>query len=124
MDPGDEIWIVTDRMSNAKRLCEHVGNKLAQEMGFEREKFLGDKHNLKTLDGWQKGPNGQNLYRYFLTFKDDKHIHFCTVNDLPVQLRGRRLSYSPSIFFEHICYEFGAIQDADFDLYAVLNDTA
>lgn len=120
MDPGDEIWVITDRWSNAKRLCEHVNNKLAPEMGFKGEKFLGDNHNQKALHGWQKSEDGLNLYRYFLTFDGDRHIHFCTVDNLPRQLTGRRLTYSPSIFFEHICYEFGAIENAEFDLYATL----
>ena len=117
MDPGDEIWVVARRWEEAKRLCKHVGNHLAEEMGFEREEFLGPYHNAKTKSSvLGHGP----ACRYFLTFKKDKHIHFCTVHDLPAQMRGRRLTYSPCIFIEHICYEFGDIQNAEFDLFAIL----
>ncbi len=117
MDPGDEIWVLSPRWADAKRLCEHVGNYMAEEMGYEQEEFLGPYHNEKTKSSvLGQGPT----CRYFLTFKKDKHIHFCTVNDLPAQMRGRRLTYSPCIFIEHICYEFGDIQNADFDLFAVL----
>lgn len=120
MDPSDEIWVVTNRWEDAKRLIEYAGNLLAPEMGFEQEKLLGECHNQKLLDGWKKSPNGLNLYRYTLTFKGDKHIHFCTVDDLPRQLTGRRLSHDPSIFFDHICYEFGVIANSKYDLYATL----
>ncbi len=117
MDPGDEIWVIARRWEEAKRLCEHVGNHLAEEMGFEREDFLGPYHSRKTKASvLGLGPS----CRYFLTFKEDKHIHFCTVDDLPQQLRGRRLTYSPCIFIEHICYEFGAIQNSEHDLYNAL----
>ncbi len=121
MDPGDEIWIVTCRIQEAKHLCEHVGNYLAEEMGFKQEDFLGPYHNAKAKASvLGQGPT----CRYFLTFKKDKHIHFCTVDTLPEQLRGRRLTYSPCIFFEHLCYEFGVIEDSQHDLYSLLQDVA
>ena len=120
MDPGDEIWIVTVNWRTAKHLIEFVGNELAKEMGFEQEKFLGPCQNAKTIEGFQNSPDGRNINRYFLTFETDKHIHFTTVEELERTLRGRRLTYSPCIFFEHICYEFGAIQEAEYDLYALL----
>lgn len=124
MDPGDEIWVVAHNWEHAKRLCERVGNHLAEEMGFKQEKFLGPNHNRKTIQGFQSSPTGLSQNRYFLTFKKDKHIHFCSVDGLHHQMLGRRLTYSPCIFFEHTCYEFGAIQDAEFDLFALLQGLA
>ncbi len=119
MDPGDEIWILSPRMQDAKMLCEHVGNHMAEEMGFEREDFMGPYHNAKTKASvLGLGP----ACRYFLTFKEDKHIHFCTIDALPKQLIGRRLTYSPCIFIDHICYEFGTIQESPHDLYDALQN--
>lgn len=117
MEPGEEIWVVTDRIERAKRLAEQVGNHLADEMGFEQEGLLGPNHDRKIRASMRKGTQD---CRYFLTFKDDKHIHFCSVDTLHHQLLGKRLTHNPSIFFEHICYEFGAIQNASYDLYALL----
>ena len=120
MDPGDEIWVLTRRCEDAKRLCEYVANKLALEMGYKREPLGGECHTKKCIEGFQKSPDGYSVNRYFLTFKEDKHIHFCSVDELPHQLTGRRLTYSPCIFIEHVCYEFGAIQESPHDLYDVL----
>ncbi len=118
MDPGDDIWIITCRKQEAKHLCEHVGNYLAEEMGFKREHLLGPQNIQAPRIG--QGP----VCRYLLTFEKDKNIHFCTVDELPAQLRGRRLTYSPCIFFEHLCYEFGVIEDSLHDLYSILQDVA
>lgn len=124
MDPGDEIWVISPTWENAKRMCERVANGLAAESGCDREKFLGKYHNQKCIEGFRNSPDGHSMNRYFLSFNDDKHIHFCAIEGLEHQLRGRRLSYSPCIFFDHICYEYGAIQDADFDLFALLHGMA
>ena len=112
MDPGDEIWIVTTNWENAKHLCEYVANRLALEMAFKREPMDDPRHQQKIIEGFQNSPDGRCIDRYFLTFKGGRHIHFTTVNELDRTLRGRRLTYSPCIFFDHICYEFGAIQNA------------
>lgn len=121
MDPGDEIFVVGRNWEHAKRLCEYVANTLADEMGIDREKFLGANQNQKNIEGWLVSPDGRNTNRYFLTFKDNKHIHFCSIEDLPHTLIGRRLTHDPAFFFDHICYEFGFIENASYDLYALLS---
>ncbi len=124
MDPGDEIWVVVTSWDHARKMCVQVGNAISAEAGWAREKPMGPYHNQKCIEGFRNSPNGYSMNRYFLTFNDDKHIHFCAIEDLEHQLRGRRLSYSTCIFFDHTCYEFGAIQDANFDLFALLQDIA
>ena len=121
MDPGDEIFVVAHTWEYAKKLAELVGNELAKEMGIEREKFLGSNANQKTIEGWKSSPDGFNQNRYFLTFKENKHIHFVAIHALEHTLIGRRLTHDPAIFIDHYCYEFGYVQNADYDLYALLN---
>lgn len=122
MDPGDEIFVVAHTWEYAKRLSERVGNELADEMGIEQEKFLGDNQNQKNLEGWRSSPDGYNQNRYFLTFKNNKHIHFVSIEALEHALIGRRLTHDPAFFFDHVCYEFGFIQNASYDLFALLNN--
>lgn len=110
MDPGDEIFVVASSWRHAKLLCEHVAT-MAEGLGLEREKWGPNEHS-KTIEGNN---------RYFLTFYDNKHIHFVSIEALPHTLLGRRLTHDPAFFFDHVCYEFGFIQDASYDLYALLN---
>ncbi len=117
MDPGDEIFVVASSWRHAKLLCEHVANTLALEMGIERVNQPG---GVQPLVG--RNILGQNTNRYFLTFKDYKHIHFVSIEALPHILLGRRLTHDPAFFFDHVCYEFGFIQDASYDLYELLSN--
>ena len=120
MDPGDEIFVVASNWHMAKRHCEYVANTLAEEMGIEREDFGINSHQ-KNLEGWRASPTGLNTNRYFLTFKTNKHIHFASVEALEHTLLGRRLTHDPAFFFDHMCYEYGFIQNASYDLYALLS---
>lgn len=115
MDPGDEIWVVAHSWEHAKELCEFAANTLIKEMGFVRD--LKDNFPLHLVERWGGTPN---RVRYHLSFGEDKIIHFAALESLPLQLMGVHLKHNPAIFIDHVCYEFGSIQNADFDLYAVL----
>ena len=121
MDPGDEIFVVASNWAHAKRLCEYA-HRLAEEMGIHREKYLSINTHEKNVEGWVASPDGRNTNRYFITFKTNKHIHFLTVEDMEHSLLGRRLSHDPAFFIDHVCYEFGFIQNASCDLYALLSN--
>ncbi len=119
MDPGDEIWVVTHNWEHAKRLAERVANIAYKDrFGPKISSAAHDKMLNKRMDF--KG--GVHRSRYCLSFKGDRYIHFTAIGDLAHQLRGTRLTHDPAIFIDHYCYDFGFIQNADYDLYAVLSE--
>ncbi len=113
MDSGDEIFVVAPTWSKAMGMTQFVANTLAEEMGIERETELSSSRHLK----FSTTPAN----RYYLTFKDNKRIHFVSIEALEHTLLGRRLTHDPAFFFDHTCYEFGFIQNASYDLYALLS---
>jgi len=109
MDSGDEIFVVAPTWSKAMGMTQFVANTLANKIGIERELSLS-RHLVLSTNA-----------RYFLTFNDNKHIHFVSIEALERTLLGRRLTHDPAFFFDHTCYEFGSIQNASYDVYAFLS---
>lgn len=108
MDSGDEIFVVAPTWKKAMGMTQYVANTLAIQMGIGRD--TRPRQDFAT-----------NAARYFLTFKEYKHIHFVSIEALEQTLLGRRLSHDPAFFFDHECYEFGFIQNASYDVYALLS---